>query len=113
MTPYHNLYPGQDVVCINADPPPGQHLGLTKDAIYKIRWVGMHRTYLAGEFLGVRLVDVDRPVCPFSGEEDVPFRADRFRPLVHDPLSTLRCVAAGGPVQGDIDGPRRKVEEDA
>jgi hypothetical protein len=40
------------------------------------------RTYLGGDYIGVRLVGINRGVCPQFGEEDPPFAARRFRPVV-------------------------------
>lgn len=113
-TPYHDYHIGQDVVCINDHVPAGQTFELTKGDIYKIRSIGMNTSYLAGEYLGVRLVGLERGECPFTGDQDPPFRADRFRPLVRDRLATLRQAAADPhePVQGDVEGPRKRVMEE-
>lgn len=111
MTPYHAFYPGQEVVCVDDKAPPGMILGVKVGEVYKLRWVGMYRSYINGDYLGVKLQGVARPECGISGEQDIPFRAARFRPVVRDRLSTLRSVAAGGPIQGDVDGQGRKVRK--
>lgn len=50
---------------------------------YTVRWIGRHcDPFYEGEYLGVRLVGVVRPVDPVSGVEDKPFKAARFRPVV-------------------------------
>lgn len=87
MTPYHDFYPGQDVVCIDADfsaqTPHDQ--GIRKGEVYRLSWVGMYRHYLDGEYLGVRLKGVERGADPAGYDtEDMPFAARRFRPLVKD-----------------------------
>lgn len=114
MTPYHEFYVGQQVACIDDTTLPEQYLEIKKGEIYTVRWVGMHNSYLAGEYLGVRLAGITRGACPFSNEEDPPYRASRFRPLVKDRLASLRQAAVDpqGPVQGNIDGPRKRVKEE-
>ena len=76
------IRPGDDVACINDEIMPEQYLGIRKGEIYKVRWAGSCSTYLGGDYYGVRLEGVNRGVCPEFGEEDPPFRADRFRPVV-------------------------------
>lgn len=116
MTPYHDYHVGQDVVCIDAS--NGAHstmpFELTEGTVYRLRWVGMHKRYVEGEYLGVKLEGVHRGTCPEWGDEDPPFAAKRFRPLVPDRLASFRQAAADphGPVQGDVDGPKRKVKEE-
>jgi len=92
----NHFHVGQEVACIDDTTFPEQWLGIQKDKIYKIRWIGMYKSYLAGEYLGVLLDGVTRP-CPQFGDKDVPFRASRFRPLVKDPIAVFRGLLASGP----------------
>ncbi len=93
-TPRHDLYVGCDVVCIDdkfARVTIPQ--GITEGQVYRIRWLGMYKNYVDGEYLGVRLEGVDRGIDPTYGDDDPPFAARRFRPLVKDPLSVFRRIA--------------------
>ena len=81
------FYVGQKVVCINAKDThshPNNIQELTEGAIYTVRWVGSKEASEDG--LGIKLVEVMRYVLSLSGErireEDMPFDATRFRPLV-------------------------------
>jgi hypothetical protein len=74
--------PGQQVICVDDTTPPEQYLGIRAGETYTLRWVGEHMNYIGGSYIGVRLEGVDRGVCPQFGEEDPPFRAARFRPVV-------------------------------
>jgi hypothetical protein len=73
---------GDDIVCIDDSTLQEQYLGIKEGQTYKARWVGPVRTYLGGDYIGVRLVGINRGVCPHFGDEDPPFAARRFRPLV-------------------------------
>ena len=73
---------GDTVVCVNDDVYAEQYIEISKGEIYKVRWAGACRTYLGGDYFGVRLEGINRGVCPQFGEDDPPFRADRFRPVV-------------------------------
>lgn len=113
MTYIHQLHVGQDVVCINAAQPKDTTLPseLTEGAIYKIRWIGPYKTYLDGEYIGVRLEGIDRGTCQIWGDVDPPFRATRFRPLVADRLGSLRALLAPSqPLAPSVEEPKRKVE---
>lgn len=76
------IRPGDDVVCIDDTTLPEQYLGIRAGQVYRATWVGMSRTYLGGDYLGIRLAGVNRGVCPQFAEEDPPFAARRFRPVV-------------------------------
>jgi hypothetical protein len=120
----NQFYVGQQVVCIDdkfdrVTIPQG----ITKGQVYVIRWLGMFNNYVDGEFLGVKLVGVERGTDPTYGFDDPPFAARRFRPLVKDPLASLRNIAADpdgykppapeGPVRGKPvreGAPKRKKE---
>lgn len=116
----YDFYPGQKVVCIDADQPPNVtiSLGLVKGQIYTLRWVGTFNNYVDGEFLGVRLVGINRGKDPTYGYEDPPYAARRFRPLVKDPIAVFRRIETDPDYKIDApEGPRRKApvkeEEDA
>lgn len=76
------IKPGDQVVCIDDSTLPEQYLGIRAGETYKCRWIGPCRTYLGGDYLGIRLEGISRGVCPEFGEEDPPFAARRFRPVV-------------------------------
>lgn len=124
MTPRHDLYVGCDVVCVRANYAPSQQTTikpeLAEGQVYKIRWLGMYNHYLDGEYLGVRVEGIDRGVCPHWGYDDVPFNADRFRPLVKDPIALFKRIATDpnykvtgpeGPTHPDGPLPEKKKEE--
>jgi len=76
------IKPGDEVVCVDDSTLPLQYLGIRAGEIYKARWVGPVTSYLNGDYIGVRLAGINRGVCPEFGDEDPPFRASRFRPVV-------------------------------
>lgn len=108
---------GMEVICID-DSPTTQDgkCDLVMGHVYTLRWVGMwqHPTEKS-EILCVRLNEIVRDgpfggytrdeVVPIIGEElyeyclDMPFRADRFRPLEKKSTETgmaiLRGILAG------------------
>lgn len=103
----NQFFTGQPVVCIDdkfdrVTIPQG----ITEGQTYVLRWVGMYKNYVDGEYLGVKLVGVDRGTDPTYGDVDPPFAARRFRPLVNDSMGFLRALANDPklPVQGD-EGP--------
>ena len=102
---------GMEVVCIDAKQPA--HTSMPGDLVegqtYKIRWVGIHRHYVEGEYLGVRREGIDRGTCRTWGDVDTPFRATRFRPLVKDRLGSLRSLLAGNGPAPSADEPKRPV----
>lgn len=73
---------GDDIICIDDSIYPEQYIEIRKGEVYKVRWVGLCRDYMNGDYIGVRLDGINRGVCPQFGEQDPPFRASRFRPLV-------------------------------
>ena len=80
-----NAKPGDKIVCIDAKRAPTTTLetGLKEGEVYTIRWIGVHRHYIDGDFLGVRLMEIDRGLDPSDlRDDDMPFRASRFRPVV-------------------------------
>lgn len=75
---------GQRVVCIN-DKFSASSLDepIRYDEIYTVRWVGVCSHYIDGEYLGLRLEEVDRGKDPGGyAEYDMPYSANRFKPLV-------------------------------
>jgi hypothetical protein len=63
---------GDEIVCIDDSILPEQYLGIKAGEVYKCRWIGPVRTYLGGDYIGVRLVGINRGVCPQFLEEDPP-----------------------------------------
>lgn len=105
-----DLYPGQEVVCIDAGQPPRTTipLGIEEGQTYVLRWVGPYVSYVDGEFIGVRLEGVERGKCPTYGHDDPPYAARRFRPLVKDRLAVFRRIAVDPDYKIDApEGPRR------
>lgn len=109
----NHFYVGQDVVCIDNGQPADTTLPseLVKGRIYKLRWVGIHKHYLDGEYVGVRLVGIDRGTCMIWGDVDTPFKASRFRPLVSDPTAIFKRIATDPDFKIDApEGPLRVPE---
>lgn len=105
-----NLYPGQEVICVDASQPPRTTipLGIEEGKTYVLRWVGAYNSYVDGEFIGVRIEGIERGKCPTYGHEDPPYAARRFRPLVKDPLAVFRRIAVDPDYKIDVpEGPTR------
>lgn len=111
------FYVNQEVVCID-DAVQGygkdHPLGITKGEIYTVRWVGAVDHYVFGQYLGLRLVGVERGADEDVGGDDTPYHSRRFRPVVKDPLAVFRAILAdpGGFVPNGPKGPVRKVKEE-
>ncbi|PWL18800.1 hypothetical protein DKP76_06970 [Falsochrobactrum shanghaiense] len=103
---------GQQVVCIDGAAGFEQTVEVEEGAIYTVSWIGPFDHYIHGNYIGVRLVGIDRGECPQFGYKNPPFAARRFRPLVRDKLSSLRGLLAGGPVTEKFEEPKRKVREE-
>lgn len=111
------LYVGQDVVCID-DKVPLEGGGTVKDTaitegqVYRIRWLGEASHYVFGDYLGVKLDGIDSKFGEAWGIKDAPFAARRFRPVVHDPLASLRNLAADprGYVPDAPEEPKRRAK---
>lgn len=73
---------GDDVVCIDAKIFDLQYIEVKEGEAYRVRWVGPCSSYMNGDYFGVRLEGIHRGVCPEFGDEDPPFNARRFRPVV-------------------------------
>lgn len=77
---------GDRVVCIN-DKFPFVSLDqqIREGEIYTVRWAGNFTHYIDGSFYGIKLAEIDRRNDDGPegyGYADMPFRADRFRPVV-------------------------------
>lgn len=83
------MTPGTIVECIDDSIPPEQYIEVRRGERYTVAWYGTHTSYLAGDYMGVRLVGIHRGACPFTGDEDPPFRAERFR-VVQMPKAPAR-----------------------
>lgn len=109
--PSHVFHLGMWVVCVDNGQPKDTtlHSELAKGAVYKIRWLGVHKSYVDGEYLGIKVEGIDRGTCQIWGDVDPPFKARRFRPVVHDPLASLKQIAADpdGYKPATEEGPRR------
>lgn len=111
----NTFYPGQKVVCIDDKfPHVSNDQGIREGQVYTLRWVGMYRSYVDGDFLGVKLADFNRGTCELYGHVDPPFAARRFKPLVEDPIAIFRAIAAdpGGFKPAGPDGPLRVPEKE-
>ena len=49
---------GDEVICVDGRTLPEQYLGVEEGEIYRVKWVGMCRTYLGGDYAGIRLAGV-------------------------------------------------------
>lgn len=107
-----NLHVGQKVVCIDAKVGFEQFIEIKEGEIYEISWIGQFEHYTQGSYIGVRLMGVDRGICPQFGYDNPPFAARRFRPLVRDKLSSVRGLLEGGPVTEKFEEPKREVREE-
>lgn len=77
------MKPGTRVVCIDDTFPDGVGpQGIAAGQQYTIAWYGRHSHPIDGDYMGVRLVEVQRGADPGAYCDDLPFRADRFRPVV-------------------------------
>ncbi|PWE56392.1 hypothetical protein DEM27_08315 [Metarhizobium album] len=107
----NQFFVGQQVQCIDDSTLPEQYLEVRKGEIYTIRWIGIAKGYMNGEYLGVRLSGIRRGDCPQFGEQDPPFRATRFRPLINDRLGSLRALLVPGqPLAPAPEEPRRQAD---
>lgn len=80
------MKPGDNVVCIN-DKFPGISTDqlIREGEIYTVRWAGTFTHYVDGTFFGIKLAEIDRGADDDNdgfGYDDMPFRAERFRPAV-------------------------------
>lgn len=80
------MKPGDKIVCIN---DRFRHVSIDQQIregeVYTVRWCGNFAHYIDGDFYGVKLVEIDRGKDDGPegyGYDDMPFRADRFRPVV-------------------------------
>lgn len=130
--PRHDLHVGQDVVCVNdqvplADGRTVKDANITEGQVYRIRWLGMAHLYTVGDYLGVKLEGVDSRFGEANCVPDAPYNANRFRPLVSDPIAVFRAIATdptfkvdapegplhpNGPLPDDGEGVREKDKEE-
>lgn len=100
------------VVCIDSAVGFEQFIEIKEGEVYTKSWIDPFEHYTQGSYIGVRLKDVDRGICPQFGYDNPPFAARRFRPLVRDKLASVRGLLAGGPVTEKFEEPKRKVREE-
>jgi hypothetical protein len=111
-----DLYPGQEVVCIDDKVPleggvTVKDANITEGKIYRLRWVGMANHYVFGDYLGVKLEGINSGFGEAWGQPDAPYAARRFRPLVKDRLAVFRHIAADPSHKVDgPEGPLRKPD---
>jgi hypothetical protein len=97
----NEFHVGQKVVCID---DTFKHVSIDqlirKGHVYTVRWLGMYRHYVDGEFFGLKVEEIHRGNDDGPegyGAADMPYRASRFRPLVEDKISSLRKLLAPKP----------------
>ena len=77
------MKPGDKVICINDEFPFGVGpQGLVAGAIYTLAWRGRWNHPIDGSYMGVRLVEFQRGQALAAYCAALPFRADRFKPVV-------------------------------
>ena len=90
---------------------------IRKGQIYTVRWVGMYKHYVDGEFVGIKVEEIHRGNDDGPegyGAADMPYRATRFRPLVKDKIGSLRKLLApkpDAPVEPEKPAPVKKKEK--
>lgn len=113
MTARYDLYVGCDVVCIDDQVPLAggtfvKDKNITEGVVYRIRWIGMTKDYVFGDYLGVKLDGVKSDMGGEWRNPDAPYNARRFRPVVKDPLAMFRQIAAD-PHDYEVTGPEGPV----
>lgn len=90
--------PGQLVECINDRllSKPIQNVtlvlnGLTRGRIYTVRWSGSY-THEGKTYKAIRLQEIFRGRDSYSGVDDLPYDARRFRPVLPDRLAAFRAM---------------------
>lgn len=77
------MKPGDKVTCVNAEFPYGVGpQGLVAGAEYTIAWRGKWNHPIDGSYVGVRLMELQRGEDPAAYCDDLPFKVERFKPLV-------------------------------
>jgi len=108
---------GQQIVCIDDQIPTIE--GTMKDphitagCVYTVREIGEYSHPAIGVFIGVRLVGIKRDnKLIWYGLDDMPYNAARFKPVVKDPLASLRNLLIS-PVlpDGGFEEPKREREK--
>lgn len=116
-TPFTSIQAGQQVVCIDDQVPTIE--GTMKDphitagCVYTVREIGEFSAPTVGKFIGVRLEGIRRDNrLIWYGLDDMPYDVARFRPVVKDPLASLRNLLIT-PVlpDGGFEEPKRAREK--
>jgi hypothetical protein len=107
----NDFYVGQKVVCID-DKFKNVSIDqlIRKGQIYTIRWVGLYKHYVDGEFVGIKVEEIHRGNDDGPegyGAADMPYRATRFRPLIKDKIGALRKLLAPKPEEPEE--PKKKA----
>ena len=111
---------GEQVVCINDQIPTidgtMKDPHITEGCVYTVREIGQFQHPAIGTIIGVRLVGIKRDnKLIWYGLDDMPYDVARFRPVVKDPLASLRnlLVDPNGPIDGfeEPKRERKKVKE--
>ena len=77
------MTPGTKVQCINDEFPYGVGpQGIRAGETYTVTWYGQWTHPIDGSYMGVRLAEVDRRMDPAAYCDDLPLRAERFKPIV-------------------------------
>lgn len=77
------MKPGDKIQCINdVFPTKVGDQGIRAGEQYTVAWVGQWHHPIDGSYRSVRLLELQRGADPAGYCDDLPFRADRFRPVV-------------------------------
>lgn len=77
------MKPGTRVICTNDQFPYGVGpQGIRAGEEYTVAWYGKWNHPIDGSYMGVRLAELQRGEDPAAYCDDLPFRADRFQPVV-------------------------------
>lgn len=99
-----DFYPGQEVVCVDADGPGLYDKPLREGAVYTVRWVGKYLCPRFGEIHpSIRLLEVLREPCPVTGVDDLPFRVSRFRPVQRKSLPECLTRLLDTPIEREVE----------
>lgn len=120
----HDLYVGCDVVCIDDKVPlvsgsTVKDKNITEGEVYRIRWIGIAKDYVFGEYLGVKLDGIKSDIGGEWRNPDAPYNARRFRPLVRNPIAIFKRIATDPDYKIDApegplhpDGPLKEPERE-
>jgi hypothetical protein len=115
MESRHDLYVGVEVFCIDdkvplADGTIVKDKNITEGEVYRIRWIGITKDYVFGEYLGVKLEGIKSDIGGEWRNPDAPYNARRFRPLVSDPLAIFKRIATDP--SWKVEGPEGPVRDE-